>query len=106
VRELRHVVECAIALAGTAMLGVEDVEPLLGPAENFPVAARPAGHGSHELLQVLDEAGWDVDLAARRLGVHRATIYRRLKRVSPKIRPAAIPSLPTSPDVARLQLEA
>ncbi len=35
----------------------------------------------HELDTVLREAGWDVQLAAARMGVSRATLYRRLRDV-------------------------
>jgi transcriptional regulator of acetoin/glycerol metabolism len=33
-----------------------------------------------ELRNLLDIHGWDTESAARALGVHRATLYRRMKR--------------------------
>jgi transcriptional regulator of acetoin/glycerol metabolism len=32
-------------------------------------------------MAALDEAGWDVGAAAVLLGVHRATVYRRIARL-------------------------
>jgi transcriptional regulator of acetoin/glycerol metabolism len=33
-----------------------------------------------QLIGVLEESAWDTDRAASALGIHRATIYRRMKR--------------------------
>lgn len=34
-----------------------------------------------ELREVLEHFAWDTDAAAAHLGLHRATLYRRMKRV-------------------------
>jgi DNA-binding NtrC family response regulator len=81
VRELRNVVEAAIALSG-GTIGADEVTTLLAPDQAAaPTRARRRQH-DRELLALLDRAEWDVDEAARELGVHRATIYRRLKRLN------------------------
>ena len=43
-----------------------------------------------ELLALLAACGWDTEAAARRLGVHRATIYRRMERLE-IVRPSRPP---------------
>jgi DNA-binding NtrC family response regulator len=106
VRELRHIVECAIALAESSSIGVREVESLLGGGAGESMLARRDDHLRDELMCALEAAEWDVDAVARQLGVHRATIYRRLKRVSPDMRSASAPRLPSAPEASRLQLEA
>jgi transcriptional regulator of acetoin/glycerol metabolism len=39
----------------------------------------PRGRG--DLVDALRDASWDVERAAIRLGMHRATLYRRMKRL-------------------------
>jgi DNA-binding NtrC family response regulator len=81
VRELRQVVECAVALAGDGRIGLTEVEPLL--------VGRPPGTGAwrrqdferHGLLRAMEANRGDIDAVALSLGVHRATVYRRLKRL-------------------------
>jgi len=83
VRELKAVVECAAALADDALITRADVLR----AGMFGLDARQSPDGQRRgflertLLEVLDETGWKVDAAAEILGVHRATIYRRLERI-------------------------
>jgi transcriptional regulator of acetoin/glycerol metabolism len=33
------------------------------------------------LIEVLEQCAWDANEAARRLGVHRVTVYRRMRRL-------------------------
>ncbi|HVX41707.1 MAG TPA: sigma 54-interacting transcriptional regulator [Gemmatimonadaceae bacterium] len=83
VRELKHVVEVAAAFSG-ASIDARTVAAVLSgrtvaqvsPLPSVPHAERRA------LVDVLEGAGWDADAAARRLGVHRATLYRRMKRLA------------------------
>jgi len=80
VRELRNVVRSAMILGGTAQLLPEIVSEVL--SWMTPSDGRPTRRASvdRKLLEVLDRCEWNVDEAARQLGVHRATLYRRLKR--------------------------
>lgn len=77
VRELKHAVERAAVLAGVQPIAVEHVR------EAQPVSASdPEARDAREmLLQALTEAEWDTAVAAQRLGVHRATVYRRMKQL-------------------------
>jgi sigma-54 dependent transcriptional regulator, acetoin dehydrogenase operon transcriptional activator AcoR len=43
-------------------------------------APEASGDADNALLQELRAAQWNVSLAARRLGVARMTLYRRMKR--------------------------
>ncbi|MDY0747000.1 sigma-54-dependent Fis family transcriptional regulator [Paucibacter sp. R3-3] len=77
-RELRNVLDCAAAMAEGGAIGPMDLPELAGP----PRAAteHPADPADDALLQELKAAHWSVSLAARRLGVARMTVYRRMKR--------------------------
>ncbi len=79
VRELRQVVETAAAFAGD-----EFDEPSVERALESRAAQNTAlaSHGDDRavLSRLLDQFAWDVDRVAEALGVHRATIYRRMKR--------------------------
>jgi DNA-binding NtrC family response regulator len=80
VRELRHTIEAAIALSGGAVT-VDDVTALLRPEPQSGVSSERRYRDDRELLAHLDRCAWDVSEAASALGVHRATIYRRLRRL-------------------------
>jgi sigma-54 dependent transcriptional regulator, acetoin dehydrogenase operon transcriptional activator AcoR len=80
VRELKLVIETA----GAFSHGVVD----LAAVENA-LAYRPAGvelvvdekaNGRRELIVALHDAAWDVDRTAETLGLHRTTLYRRMKQ--------------------------
>lgn len=88
VRELRHAVQRAIALSGRRVLGHEEIIDTLGlvegtltsntpaPAEDYPHAA-----ARRRLIQMLRECTWDTARVAERLGIHRATVYRRMDKL-------------------------
>lgn len=82
VRELRHAVERISVLAQGASVTREVVRAAL---ESSPDASSPAAvHHTDEARQfvgVLDQHGWNTAEVARQLGVHRATIYRRMERL-------------------------
>jgi DNA-binding NtrC family response regulator len=83
VRQLRNVVERAVALSAGREVDGADLE---GGAAAIGALAAPAdgvrGRAERELLErVLAACGWDTGVAAERLGVHRATIYRRMQRL-------------------------
>lgn len=85
VRELRHIVEASIALSN-GVVDEEDVREMLRPAaESSSVMGRRSYH-EKELLSHLDRCAWDVNEVARTLGVHRATVYRRLHRLGLDVR--------------------
>ncbi|MFZ5551401.1 MAG: helix-turn-helix domain-containing protein [Pseudomonadota bacterium] len=81
-RELRNVLDCAASLAGNGPIGLSDLPELEGGDVPSTPARAPVSSGGADsaLLQELRAAQWNVSLAARRLGVARMTLYRRMKR--------------------------
>ncbi len=79
VRELRQVLDAASVFAN-GRIDAEAIDAALsnrGPDARSP--ARSLTERS-ELVAVLQRAAWDTDRAASELGIHRATMYRRMKR--------------------------
>jgi DNA-binding NtrC family response regulator len=79
VRELRHVIEASIALSN-GCVEQDSVAALIG-ATSFSVAERRRVSQGKDLLEQLDRCAWDVNEVAGELGVHRATVYRRMRRL-------------------------
>jgi DNA-binding NtrC family response regulator len=81
VRELKQVVDVASAFSQ----GVLDVNAVRASLSQRTVRAGPEmaiddRRERRELMTALQRVSWDVDRAAEELGIHRATIYRRMKR--------------------------
>jgi len=79
VRELRHVVEASIALS-SGCVREEDVTALI-QRDSSSTAQMRLAHQGRDLLDQLDRCAWDVNEVASELGVHRTTVYRRLRRL-------------------------
>jgi len=81
VRELKQVVDGATAFA-VGTVDVHAVQTALGYRSSvFRHFARSNDLiDRRELVAVLEGAAWDTERAASALGIHRATIYRRMKR--------------------------
>jgi len=73
-RELEQVLDVAIALCEGRVIDLPD---LPAPADR---AAEP-GEAGETLEQVMEACGWNMARAARRLGVNRSTVLRRIRRV-------------------------
>ena len=90
VRELRNIIERALIESGGETIRVEHVRLLAAPRSPqgvAPAAARPAPAAlplnlaaAEEVLiqRALEETGGNIAEAARKLGVHRTRIYRKL----------------------------
>jgi len=78
VRQLRHFVELAAALGGGRLSQsvFEEAASLYGPE---PASAAGSVEESALIKRALSAAGGRIDAAAEALGVHRATLYRRMK---------------------------
>ncbi len=81
VRELEHAIEHAFVLCRSGIIDVSDI-----PQEIVEYSgAEPADWGQahsdepKQLLQALNEAGWNKSRAAKTLGVSRQTIYRKIQ---------------------------
>jgi two-component system response regulator AtoC len=84
VRELRGVIETALAIAEAPVVSAADVRDALAQGRAVATGAPPppaeAAARRGLLLTLLEEAGWDTAAAARAMGVHRATVYRWMRR--------------------------
>jgi len=84
VRELRNVVERACAFASGPTINADEVVSAMGKhgrQQSAPAPTKGEEVERRQLLALLAEMGWDTARAAERLGVHRATIYRRMQRL-------------------------
>ncbi|MDB4913991.1 MAG: pilR [Gemmatimonadetes bacterium] len=80
VRELRHVVESALVL-GSGSIVQDDVTDLLHPTSRMPGVHKGSAGRERALLEHLEKYRWDVNAVAQALGVHRATIYRQMRKL-------------------------
>jgi DNA-binding NtrC family response regulator len=89
VRELKQVVDAALVFAH-GVLDADAVATALTHRPRTVVANVTApsvladdylSSERRRLLQLLDGAAWDTDRTAAGLGIHRSTLYRRLKRL-------------------------
>lgn len=77
VRELQNTIERAYYSTIGALLDAQSLRLSLCPSSKPP--AEPASEAG-ELLSALTLSGGSVEDAARRLGMSRATLYRKIKR--------------------------
>ena len=80
-RQLKHAIELTFALSSGHPITVRVVRAALTMDAQPQVTEFVYAETERELLMVMEETQWDVPKAAQRLGVHRATIYRRLARL-------------------------
>jgi sigma-54 dependent transcriptional regulator, acetoin dehydrogenase operon transcriptional activator AcoR len=73
VRELAHLLDVAIALADGPVIDVPDL-PTIGIAQGRDVAP------SEDLGALLAACNWNMSQVARRLGINRSTVLRRVRR--------------------------
>jgi transcriptional regulator with GAF, ATPase, and Fis domain len=94
VRELENVLTKAVVFASGGTIGADEIElPRTAEAKGRR-AARDDGEPAKKderalLLAALDRTGWNAALAARHLGMPRATFYRRLARYRIRRPPSA-----------------
>lgn len=91
VRELKQVVDVAAAFAYKS-IDVRAVEQALAHRHSRIASARTDDRVERrELVGALQRMSWDVGRTAAHLGVHRATMYRRMKRhgiEAPRVAPS------------------
>ncbi|MDB4878549.1 MAG: acetoacetate metabolism regulatory protein AtoC [Gemmatimonadetes bacterium] len=86
VRELKQVVDAAMVFASD-VLDIDSLDVALAHRSSggSPVRADVIPGERRLFEQVLERAGWDTERVAAGLGVHRATVYRRIKRLGIEI---------------------
>jgi PAS domain S-box-containing protein len=80
VRELRSAIEFAVIRCGGAVIQPEDLPPEIGAPSDFgsSIPGDPLNDEKARFLDALDRSRGNRALAARLLGISRATLYRRL----------------------------
>lgn len=73
IRELEQALDVAVALCDGRVIDQPDLPP---PVEAVAVD----DHSGESLEQVMEACGWNMSRAARRLGVNRSTILRRVRK--------------------------
>jgi two-component system response regulator HydG len=91
VRELENVIESAMALAPGPRLRVADLPRLASPSTRYAaqLTELPLSLEAYErsaLERALEESGGDAARAARRLGIGRSTLYRKVAKHGLSIR--------------------
>ncbi len=99
VRELENLMERAVIIEQSDEVGRSSLPPyVFGPAEASSGGSSDAGHSGARpdgpasllplaeeerriILNALEVCGWRVQTAARRLGIGRATIYRKIEKL-------------------------
>ena len=89
VRELQNVVERAVLLGKSDMVGVEDLPTIVSSAAPMafaPVAGRTLKEALEAperqiILQVLESNHWNRHATADSLGINRTTLYKKMKRL-------------------------
>jgi DNA-binding NtrC family response regulator len=89
VRELENIIERAVLLGKSDMIGLEDLPPSLaaaGPARVEPVGTRTLKQALEAperqiILEVLEVHHWNRQETAEALGINRTTLYKKIKRL-------------------------
>jgi transcriptional regulator with AAA-type ATPase domain/tetratricopeptide (TPR) repeat protein len=108
VRELMNVIERAALFSETPVVTADVLGPLQSPDSGAPRAraevATRAEAMRQQLLETLEETGWNISHAAARLGVARNTVYARLEKLGlrsdPPSKAGAESKLPFTPGQA------
>jgi two-component system response regulator HydG len=84
VRELENSIEAAVVLAHGKRIEISDFPSALRQNTCYPTETGSQGtmmeNEAKLLKEALDECGWNKKQAARRLGISRNTLYRKLKK--------------------------
>ena len=81
-RELVNALDYAAALCEGGVIGIDDLPDFDDPGQPSPAGMAMAGEASDRtaLEAALAATGWNISETARRLGLDRTTVHRRMKR--------------------------
>ncbi len=88
VRELRNYIERLVVTAKGNLLTAEDAARILGPSQSKAVYEQPLNDKKGErarIINILAETKYNQKEAAKRLGINRSTLYRKLKAMNIEI---------------------
>jgi DNA-binding NtrC family response regulator len=83
VRELQNAMEHAFVMSSNERICLSDLPENIVFPKNADITVTEADHSASEkegLLAALESNDWNVSLTARKLGIARVTLYRRMKR--------------------------
>ena len=82
VRELQNVIEHAFVICRGAVITVRDLPEYLRPGspEQLPEAPSLEELESRLIVSTLRKHGWNRGLAAKELGMHKTTLWRKMRR--------------------------
>jgi DNA-binding NtrC family response regulator len=86
VRQLRQVVNCAVAFARSSRVEAAEIAELMAESSHQCVGDEEKSFEQRRMLDTLEACGWDVSRTANSLGVHPASIYRRARRLGIDLR--------------------
>ena len=95
VRELENILEHAFVMTQDPQIGIEDLPEELALKARILAPSKPSDMRSLETQMVreaLEHNNWIYSKTAREMGIHRTTLYRKMKRlgvVNPLTKPAA-----------------
>jgi PAS domain S-box-containing protein len=90
VRELENIIEHAFVLCRGGVIGIEHLPRHLKPVTGAPAGASVQSLDELEarfLLDVLRRNNWNRQEAAKELGIHKTTLWRKIKRLGLDIPP-------------------
>lgn len=80
IRELRHVARFAVTFAEANHVGLDCLPAPFDSSEDSSAAGETASNTDRRILQIaLDQSGWNVSETAKRLGISRSTLHRKMK---------------------------
>jgi two-component system, NtrC family, response regulator AtoC len=107
VRELENTIQRAVALGDQRTIDVQDLSPAVrgeqpdSVSPSQPVSVAPVGDLEEieraSIEHVLQSVGGDKELACKKLGISRATLYRRLKQYNIPANSAVAGASPADP---------
>jgi DNA-binding NtrC family response regulator len=81
IRELKHALEHAFILCRGPVITLDQLPAdIRGAGKARPRGPQKQTGGKQRLLQTLDETDWNVAKAARKLGISRRNIYRKISK--------------------------
>jgi Transcriptional activator of acetoin/glycerol metabolism len=80
IRELEQVLDVAAALCVGSVIDLNDLPEPIEPVANVEQIAQSSEKSGERFEEVLDACDWNMARAARRLGVNRSTILRRIRK--------------------------